>query len=69
MNPTNKALLQLHTAVLLAGFTGVLGKLIQLNEAWLVWYRMLITVGVLLLMDGMRDNQFVCRHRCVGSFW
>lgn len=50
MNPTNKALLQLHTAVLLAGFTGVLGKLIQLNEAWLVWYRMLITVGVLLLM-------------------
>lgn len=50
MKPTTHALLQLHTAVLLAGFTGVLGKLIQLHEAWLVWYRMLFTVLALLLM-------------------
>lgn len=34
-----KAYLQLHVAVLLAGFTGILGRLIELNEAWLVWYR------------------------------
>lgn len=50
MKPHTKAYWQLHTAVLLAGFTGILGKLIQLNEAWLVWYRMLITTIVLLLM-------------------
>lgn len=44
-----KALTQLHIAVLLAGFTGILGALIQLNEIWLVWYRIAFTVGTLLL--------------------
>ncbi|SDF57112.1 DMT family transporter [Chitinophaga filiformis] len=29
----------LHVAVMLAGFTGVFGKLISLNEGLLVWYR------------------------------
>lgn len=43
-----KAFLQLHSAILLAGFTGVFGKLITLNEGLLVWYRMLIS-GILLL--------------------
>jgi drug/metabolite transporter (DMT)-like permease len=38
-----KAFLQLHIAVFLAGFTGILGRLIHLNEGWLVWYRLLIT--------------------------
>jgi drug/metabolite transporter (DMT)-like permease len=38
-----KAFLQLHIAVLLAGFTGVLGRLITLNEGLLVWYRLLIS--------------------------
>lgn len=39
-----RALLQLHLSVFLAGFTGILGKLITLNEGMLVWYRLLITV-------------------------
>lgn len=38
-----KALFQLHMSVFLAGFTGILGKLIDLNEGLLVWYRMGIT--------------------------
>ena len=38
-----KAFLQLHFAVFLAGFTGILGRLITLNEGWLVWYRLLIS--------------------------
>src|SRR5690349_15981152 len=38
-----KAFIQLHIAVFLAGFTGVLGRLIQLNEFWLVFYRLLFT--------------------------
>jgi drug/metabolite transporter (DMT)-like permease len=37
-----KAFIQLHIAVFLAGFTGILGKLITLNEGLLVWYRLLI---------------------------
>jgi drug/metabolite transporter (DMT)-like permease len=39
-----KALLQLNAAVFLWGFTGVLGRLISLDQTWLVWYRLLITV-------------------------
>ncbi|MEP7277386.1 MAG: EamA family transporter [Bacteroidota bacterium] len=38
-----KAFLQLHTAVFLAGFTGILGRLITLNEGLLVWWRLLIS--------------------------
>lgn len=44
-----KAFAQLHIAVFLAGFTAVLGKLIELNEGLLVWLRMLIT-GLTLLV-------------------
>lgn len=39
-----KAFIQLHTAVFIAGFTAILGKLITLNEALLVWYRLLFTI-------------------------
>ena len=38
-----KAFFQLHIAVFLAGFTGILGRLITLNEGVLVWYRLLIS--------------------------
>src|SRR5450432_65555 len=38
-----KAFIQLHTAVFLAGFTGILGRLITLNEGLLVWWRLLIS--------------------------
>lgn len=45
-----KALLQLHTAVFLWGFTGILGKLIQLDAMVLVWYRMLIATIILFFL-------------------
>ncbi|MCF2447283.1 DMT family transporter [Dyadobacter sp. CY345] len=44
-----KAFIQLHISIILAGFTGVFGKAISLNEGLLVWYRMLIS-GILLLL-------------------
>jgi drug/metabolite transporter (DMT)-like permease len=37
------AYIKMHTAIFLWGFTGLLGKLIQLNEGMLVWYRLLIS--------------------------
>lgn len=46
-----KALIQLHIAVFLAGFTAILGKLITLNEGLLVWYRLLITAITLLALQ------------------
>jgi drug/metabolite transporter (DMT)-like permease len=42
-----KALIQLHIAVFLWGFTAVLGRLITLNEGLLVWWRMALTVVTL----------------------
>lgn len=39
-----KALLQLHGAIFLWGFTGVLGRAISLDAVMLVWYRLLLTV-------------------------
>ncbi|MBP6181687.1 DMT family transporter [Flavobacterium sp.] len=45
-----KSYLVLHIAVILAGFTGVFGKLISLNEGLLVWYRVLFSSIVLFLI-------------------
>jgi drug/metabolite transporter (DMT)-like permease len=45
-----KAFLQLHFAVILAGFTAILGKLITLNEGLLTAYRMLLTVIILAII-------------------
>ncbi|MDR1645933.1 MAG: DMT family transporter [Tannerellaceae bacterium] len=50
-----KAFIQLHISILLAGFTGILGKIITLNEGLLVWYRILISMLVLgLILAGRR---------------
>ena len=43
MNPTQRAYLELHIAVLLFGFTAILGDLITLSALVLVWWRMGIT--------------------------
>ncbi len=45
-----KALLQLHLAVFLWGFTGVLGRVITLDQTWLVWWRLFITAVSLWLL-------------------
>lgn len=70
MHPTTKAFLQLHAAVFLAGFTGVLGRLIELNEGWLVWYRMLLSALLLLLIFFIRKQSIRIERKyvlqCVG---
>ncbi len=45
-----KSYLLLHLAVILAGFTGVFGKLISLNEGLLVWYRLLFSSIILFVI-------------------
>jgi len=44
-----KAYLQIHIAVLLFGFTAILGDLIQLNAVMIVWWRVLLTSISLLV--------------------
>ncbi len=51
-----KALLSLHAAVFLAGFTGVLGRLITLNEVVLVWWRLFITSYTLAVFFLFNDK-------------
>jgi drug/metabolite transporter (DMT)-like permease len=48
-----KAFLQLHIAVFLAGFTGLLGRLITLNEGMIVWYRLLLTAATMWILFGL----------------
>jgi drug/metabolite transporter (DMT)-like permease len=47
-----KAFIQLHIAVFLAGFTGILGRLITLNEGMIVWYRLFFTAVTMWLLFG-----------------
>lgn len=49
MPPLRRAYMELHLAVLLFGFTAILGNLIQLSALVLVWWRVLITVISLFL--------------------
>src|SRR5579862_5323024 len=51
-----KAYLQLHISIFLWGFTGIFGRAIDLKEVLLVWYRLIITVGVLALVAYARKN-------------
>lgn len=48
MDNTKRAYLELHVAVLLFGFTAILGDLIQLSAVMIVWWRVLITCISLL---------------------
>lgn len=55
MQQPNKAYLQLHLAVFLWGFTGVLGTEISMSAPAIVWYRMLGTalfIGVFIALFG-----------------
>ena len=50
------ALIKLHTAIFLWGFTGVLGRLISVNEAILVWYRLAITIVSLGVLFSLKKD-------------
>ena len=46
----------LHIMVIILGFTGILGKLITLKAAYLVWYRMLIAFVALFFFMFFKNN-------------
>jgi len=51
------AYIKLHIALILAGFTGIFGRLITLNEGLLSWYRMLISGVVMLIYLTLSGKQ------------
>lgn len=67
MNPKVRAYVYIHIAVLLFGFTGILGKLIDLPKGTLVWWRMLITmVSLLFLPKVIRSVRHIPRKDLLG---
>jgi drug/metabolite transporter (DMT)-like permease len=51
-----RAFAQIHLAVLLWGFTGVLGKAISLTAPVLVWYRMILTAAIIAIVITQRKD-------------
>lgn len=47
---------QINLAVLLWGFTAILGKAISLSAPVLVWYRMILSAGILLIIITFRKG-------------
>lgn len=53
------AFIYLHISIFLAGFTGVFGRLITLNEALLVWYRVMFASGFFLIYFAVTKTRFL----------
>ena len=53
------AFLYLHISILFAGFTGVFGRLITLNEALLVWYRVMFASCFFLMYFAAKKINFL----------
>lgn len=64
-----KAFLQLHIAIFLAGFTGILGRLITLNEGLLVWYRMFFTIIALWIIVFVSRNREAISSRELAKMY
>ena len=54
--------LRLHVSILLAGATGLFGKIITISELPLVFYRVLFSALLLAFVMGVQ-------HRCRGVRW
>lgn len=63
MHAVSKARLQIHFCVALWGFTAILGKLITLPALPLVWWRMLLVTGALLLIPKVWRGLFAMPAR------
>ena len=53
----HRSLLILHIAVILFGFTAILGNVIDLSALVMVWWRVLITIGIMYLYIMWRKGQ------------
>lgn len=51
-----QAYIKLHIALVLAGFTGIFGKLITLNAALISWYRLFISAIIMLLFFAFKGR-------------
>lgn len=72
MSEKQRAFLELHCAVLLWGFTAILGQKIQLSAFILVWWRLAITCGVIAAVMNIRktiralEPQLIKKYLLIG---
>lgn len=65
MQEKTKTVLLLHLAVFLAGWTGIFGRLISLSGLPLVWYRILVSVPVMVIAMALTGRLHKCRWKTV----
>jgi drug/metabolite transporter (DMT)-like permease len=68
MNPHSRAWLQILFCVVLWGFTAILGRLITLPAVTLVWWRMLLVAGALLLVGRFWTGLRALTPRLIGIY-
>lgn len=68
MPPTTRAWLQIHFCVVLWGFTAILGRVISLQALPLVWWRMTLVAGALLLVKGFWTGLARTSPRLIATF-
>jgi len=68
LSDKHKAYFQMHIAVLLYGFTAILGSLISLNAVKLVWWRVLITSVSLFFLIGFGKRLRLLSKKQIASF-
>jgi drug/metabolite transporter (DMT)-like permease len=68
MNPHSRAWLQIHFCVVLWGFTAILGRLITLPAVTLVWWRMVLVTGALLLVGRFWVGLRALRPQLIGIY-
>jgi len=68
MDKSQKAYLELHLAVLLFGFTAILGDLISLNALGVVWWRVLLTSLSLPLIIRLGRRLRLIRQRTILQY-
>jgi len=67
-NDNLKSYLHLHLIVFIWGFTAILGELITLDALPLVWFRMLLAVGFIILFMAYKKTNFVVPRKTIFGF-
>jgi len=67
-NDNLKSYLHIHLIVFIWGFTAILGELITLDALPLVWFRMLLAVGFIILFMAYKKTNFVVPRKTIFGF-
>lgn len=68
MSPVSRASWQIHFCVVLWGFTAILGKLISLGTLSLVWWRLLLVSGALVLVPRFWKGLTALAPRLIATY-